>query len=707
MTVYRFLDYELDPEEGTLRRGASTCPLAPKVIATLSVLVENDGRVVSKDRLMEAVWKGTFVEENNLTQYIFLLRRFFQEDHPDREFIKTVPRRGYSFNVPVEFVERDPAASRVDTSAPLDGPRSLIRRRPVWLTLLFLVIALFSASFIYRSFVKPTALDLVGLKIRRLTQSGDLVGAALSPDGNSVVYAARSGEGHVLKLTNIQTDSEVQILGPSKLEINSPRFSPDGNSVFYGLVDPSGASEIFKIPIYGGGPQKIAAGQMSCFSVSPDGTLIAFPRRVPSKGLHQLVLAATDGSGEHVLAERTGQKYYSLWGPAPAWSADGSSMVVAAGGFDSPTEELVNVDAQTGAESPIATTQTWEYIGSVGWYDPDTLVVTASEGRRSNEQIWKIEMPAGKVSRVSNDLASYSGISIDPRIKRVLATQERNNFHLWLWDSVSETSSQLTAGEDHSDGTQGVAIAPDDGILFTARDKGRLNIYETDKNGRPPDQLTENAGNNFEPTVARDGGLIAFVSDRSGQDRIWIANRDGSNARMLRRDAQAADPAERTPNFSPDGAAVYFLSVNAASAQVMQAPLDGSHPPKPVDTPGNEILPAVSPDGSLLSVGRGVGDNASKISVVRLDSPQTDRRFFDFPAYRMLSAWLPDSRSLVTISGGNEGNNLIEHDLVTGADRPLTGFTNERIERFAIAPKGQWFVLARGTASVDAVLFEK
>ena len=84
MTVYRFLDYVLNPAEGTLRRGGSTCQLAPKVVATLSVLVENSGQVVSKDRLMETVWKGTFVEENNLTQYIFLLRRFFQEDHPDQ-----------------------------------------------------------------------------------------------------------------------------------------------------------------------------------------------------------------------------------------------------------------------------------------------------------------------------------------------------------------------------------------------------------------------------------------------------------------------------------------------------------------------------------------------------------------------------------------------------------------------------------------------
>jgi hypothetical protein len=73
--VYGFGPFQLDAGARLLTRDGATVPLTPKVFDTLVVLVENSGRMVSKEELMEAVWPGTFVEEMNLTQNISVLRR--------------------------------------------------------------------------------------------------------------------------------------------------------------------------------------------------------------------------------------------------------------------------------------------------------------------------------------------------------------------------------------------------------------------------------------------------------------------------------------------------------------------------------------------------------------------------------------------------------------------------------------------------------
>jgi len=73
--LYEFGPFRLDPQRRLLTRGADPVPLTPKVIETLVVLIENRERVVSKDDLMKMLWPDSFVEESNLSQNVFVLRR--------------------------------------------------------------------------------------------------------------------------------------------------------------------------------------------------------------------------------------------------------------------------------------------------------------------------------------------------------------------------------------------------------------------------------------------------------------------------------------------------------------------------------------------------------------------------------------------------------------------------------------------------------
>src|SRR5262249_34526958 len=96
--IYEFGDFRLDTAKRLLRRvDGSTVPLTARVFETLLYMLEHHGIVLDKERLMEAVWPDSIVEENNLSQNISTLRRIFGETPGSHSYIVTVPGRGYRF----------------------------------------------------------------------------------------------------------------------------------------------------------------------------------------------------------------------------------------------------------------------------------------------------------------------------------------------------------------------------------------------------------------------------------------------------------------------------------------------------------------------------------------------------------------------------------------------------------------------------------
>jgi WD40 repeat protein/DNA-binding winged helix-turn-helix (wHTH) protein len=94
--VYEFLGFQLDVGQRVLTRGGNLIALTPKAFDVLLFLVQNSGRVLDKDELMKAIWPDSFVEEGNLSQNIFVLRKILGDTHGDSP-IQTIPRRGYKF----------------------------------------------------------------------------------------------------------------------------------------------------------------------------------------------------------------------------------------------------------------------------------------------------------------------------------------------------------------------------------------------------------------------------------------------------------------------------------------------------------------------------------------------------------------------------------------------------------------------------------
>lgn len=106
--LYECGPFLLDPENQVLARDGEPIPLPPKAFETLLLLIEERGTLLEKEHLLKAVWPDTFVEENNLTQYISLLRKVLGDNAGEQQYIETVPKRGYRFVAPVrEVVNND------------------------------------------------------------------------------------------------------------------------------------------------------------------------------------------------------------------------------------------------------------------------------------------------------------------------------------------------------------------------------------------------------------------------------------------------------------------------------------------------------------------------------------------------------------------------------------------------------------------------
>ena len=93
--LYEFGPFRLDCAKHLLLKDSESLPLTPKAFEILALLVEKRGALVTKGELLNAVWPNTFVEENNLTQYVSLLRKTLGDEAEDQKYIQTVPRLGY------------------------------------------------------------------------------------------------------------------------------------------------------------------------------------------------------------------------------------------------------------------------------------------------------------------------------------------------------------------------------------------------------------------------------------------------------------------------------------------------------------------------------------------------------------------------------------------------------------------------------------
>jgi DNA-binding winged helix-turn-helix (wHTH) protein len=106
-SIYEFGAFRIDVAERVMFCDGALVPLTPKAFDILLMLVERGGHLVEKAEIMNAVWPDTFVEEANLTQNIFTLRKVLGKRDSKQLFIETVSKRGYRFIAEVKKLEQE------------------------------------------------------------------------------------------------------------------------------------------------------------------------------------------------------------------------------------------------------------------------------------------------------------------------------------------------------------------------------------------------------------------------------------------------------------------------------------------------------------------------------------------------------------------------------------------------------------------------
>jgi DNA-binding winged helix-turn-helix (wHTH) protein len=122
--IIQFGEFQVDALARTLRQGEEIVTLNRRAFDVLLYLVQNPGRLLTRDELLKNVWPDTFVDENSLAQSISALRRALEEKPGDNSYIVTLPGRGYQFVSPVKVLASESLSASPDAEAeaPLTNP---------------------------------------------------------------------------------------------------------------------------------------------------------------------------------------------------------------------------------------------------------------------------------------------------------------------------------------------------------------------------------------------------------------------------------------------------------------------------------------------------------------------------------------------------------------------------------------------------------
>jgi Tol biopolymer transport system component/DNA-binding winged helix-turn-helix (wHTH) protein len=706
--AYEFGPYRLLPSERLLLREGEPVALAPKAFETLVALVRRAGRLSDKEELLKEVWPDAFVEESNLTQNVFALRRALGPAENGKPYIETVPKRGYRFLAAVTIAE-DPVQALAPSQpaeppepAPVQPPDPVTRparsRAMVGTAAIVGVIALIGvAALVVKLSRRPAPVaSFDTMKMVRLTTSGKVFNLAISPDGKYVVYGLRDGAQQSLWVRQTATQSVVQIVAPALVSYVGLTFSPDGDFIFYNVAS-RGLTQraLFRVPTLGGTPVQVLEDlRGGAISVSPDGRQIAFIRVAPGTE-SVLMIANADGTGaRRLVAHKNPPEELD----APAWSPDGKRIAYAVVDHRSNDSGIVEAEVATGIIRPM-NARRWLRIIKLAWLsDGRRLLALATPGENFVYQVWQLSYPDGEAQRLTNDLNSYASMSLAAGADTLALTQAATEANIWVAPANDLGRLRaVTSGSGKADGVS--SWTPDGRIVYHSTASGTYDIWITRPDGGTPQQLTSNARINQGPAVSPDGRSIVFLSDRTGTPHLWRMNIDGSDQRQLTNGASG----EQNPQFSPDGRWLVYRTA-FGKPTVWKMPAGGGDAVQL--TSKMSRAPIVSPDGTLVAYLYREDDGPFRLAVAPFGGGGPVRTFELPSTYERIIRWTPDGRAVAYLDAPNGVSNIVAQPLDGGAPVPLTSFTADRLLAFAWSPDGKQLALSRGTTGGDVVLIK-
>lgn len=538
------------------------------------------------------------------------------------------------------------------------------------------------------------------LEITRVTGSGAVQQADISPDGKYLAYVRQQAGKQSLWLKQLSTDSEVQIANLQGDVCVGLAFSPDGSYVnFVRQPRMTFAGDLYQVPALGGTPRKMLAGISGPPAFSPDGQRVGFVRNtLDTRGL---VTASLDGSTERVLVSlKPPEQIYPFHA---VWSPDGKTIA-----FSRVTPQwiLTTVSAEGGPPQPVPDAR-WDFIRDLAWLpaSSDLVVAGVPQGapKSATDQLYEVPSEGGGTRQITHDLSSYVSVRVSADAKSLLALQEQIISTIQVAIPGKETEARsLSAGNQNRDGYIGVAWTPEGSIVYRSLANQRYDLWEMGGDGANAHPLTSNNASlaAMEPAVSPHGDFLTFTQEDSNRHaNIWRMDRDGGNPKPLTVGRNNFRPA-----VSPDGQWVVFTSEQGGHSVLMKLPSTGGTPIQLTDY--NSFFPAVSPDGKWIACWYFSGqDQPVQLAIIPFAGGQP-AKVFTLPATSGGNIhWTPDGRSVAFLIRGDRAVNVWTQPVAGGPPKQVTHFTSENIFYFDWFRDGR-LALSRGTAPIDAVLIK-
>jgi Tol biopolymer transport system component len=530
-----------------------------------------------------------------------------------------------------------------------------------------------------------------------LTTTGTADRSAISPDGKFVAYVQRDRDSSGLWIRQVNTPSNIQIVSPEAgFPIRAVTVAPDDRYIDFVRGGTVRQGTLWRVSFLGGTPKRLVEQVASPVGWSPDGRHMAFVRTPePGGNTTRLVLTDEEGSHERVLAARVmPATFAAFWagdaGNGPAWSPDGRQVAVV--GDDERGSNITIVDIATETERVIATPPT--SAAGIAWVDEHRLILSRSDQQQSPAQLWRMTLPAGKLTRVTNDLSDYEGVSISLDRDSLVTTRSERRASVWAGDASGESGAEIVPPFiDH--GATGLPLTwASDRLLYTASADARRpsSIMVVTPAQPAPEELVPGA---YSPAATPDGKTIVMESAK--ESGLWKTDAEGRQSSSL-----VSGNASR-PIVTPDGRNVVFISSRSGLQSPWIVSIDGGAPRQLMNR--FAAMADVSTDGRMLALGSIRDDRSEMLVVCKLQDCSAVREF-PVHATRVPVHWLHDGSGVAFVPRADPANIWVQ-PLDGVSPHALTHFmSGHAITNFAWSRDGKRLAIARSTTTNDIVLFK-
>ena len=389
-----------------------------------------------------------------------------------------------------------------------------------------------------------------------------------SPDGNAIAFSWDGGnEGHssiYVKLIGAGTPLQ---LTKSPGADSNPAWSPDSRYIAFYRDSPEG-SGYYLVPSLGGAERKLASAyEFGGLDWSPDGKFLAVADRASPQGPLSILLISVE-SGEARTLPFQGDK--SLGGPA--FSPDGRMLAFVAGPEFLATDVFV-MPAEGGEAKRLTFDRL--FLRGLAWTPDGRDIVFSSNRTGGIYRLWRVAASGGSPELISGAGEDAQGPAVSRKGSRLAYFHMRDDTNIWRIPGPVSTVKAAAPLELISSTRKDVSpqYSPDvKHIAFASDRSGTQEIYVAASDGSGPIQLTSTGGaDTGTPRWSPDGQRIAFDSRAKGQPDIYVISAQGGEPRRL----TSGPSASFVPSWSRDGRWVYFTSTRSGSEQIWKVPAQG------------------------------------------------------------------------------------------------------------------------------------